>query len=123
MADGDSFSGSPQTLGYSPDANYNGADSFKFTVTDTGDPVGCSTSPPACDAPLTSLEQTVAITVNPVNDRPTTSASPSSLNLNEDGSTTVAVSGADVETGEVGRASWRESVEVVVVVAVSHKYS
>src|SRR4029078_7305131 len=80
------------------DGNYNGSDSFKFTVTDTGDPAGCSGSAPACDAALTPTEVTVPITVTPINDRPTAAATPSSLTLNEDGSSSVSVSGSDVET-------------------------
>jgi hypothetical protein len=40
---------------YSPAPNYSGPDSFKFTVTDTGD---------GASAPLTSAEATVSITVN-----------------------------------------------------------
>src|SRR5947208_7641948 len=59
-------------------------------------------STPPRHPPPTLLPYTTLFRSNPVNDRPTTSASPSSLNLNEDGSTTVAVSGADVETGAAG---------------------
>ena len=40
---------------YTPALNYSGPDSFKFTVTDTGD---------GASAPLTSSEATVSITVN-----------------------------------------------------------
>ena len=50
-----SLSGSGANLTYTPAPNYSGPDSFKFTVTDTGD--GAS---PA----LTSTEATVSITVN-----------------------------------------------------------
>src|SRR5262249_50896912 len=50
-----SLSGSGANLTYSPDANYSGPDSFKFTVRDTGDDL----APPA-----TSAEATVSITVN-----------------------------------------------------------
>src|SRR5262249_38398823 len=56
-----SLSGSAPNLTYTPGLNYNGSDSFKFTVTDTGDG-----SSPA----LTSAEATVNITVVPVNDLP-----------------------------------------------------
>jgi DNA/RNA endonuclease G (NUC1) len=49
------LSGSGAGWTYSPDANFSGADSFKFTVRDTGDDSA---------APLTSSEATVSITVN-----------------------------------------------------------
>jgi hypothetical protein len=49
------LSGAGANRTYTPGANYSGADSFKFTVTDTGDG-----SSPA----LTSAEATVSITVN-----------------------------------------------------------
>lgn len=55
------LSGTGSNVTYTPAANYNGADSFKFTVSDTAD--GSSPS-------LTSSEATVAITVTPVNDAP-----------------------------------------------------
>jgi hypothetical protein len=55
------LSGTGANRTYTPNANYNGPDSFKFTVTDTGDG-----SSPA----LTSAEATVSITVNAVNDAP-----------------------------------------------------
>src|SRR5438105_1342822 len=48
--------------------------------------------------PPSSGEVTVPITVNPVNDQPTAAASPASLTLNEDASTTVDLSASDVET-------------------------
>jgi lysophospholipase L1-like esterase len=51
------LTGTPPNLTYSPDANYNGSDSFKFTVTDTGD---------GASPPLTSSEATISITVNGV---------------------------------------------------------
>mgnify|MGYP001492512802 CR=1 FL=1 len=50
------LSGTAPNLTYTPNANYFGADSFTFTVTDNGG----ATSPAA----------TVSITVNPVNDAP-----------------------------------------------------
>jgi large repetitive protein len=62
--DGDTFTGSPQDVTYTASSNYHGADNFKFTVTDTGDPAGCSAAP--CDDPVTSSEVTVPITVNDV---------------------------------------------------------
>ena len=52
------LSGSGANRTYTPNAGYNGPDSFKFTVTDTGAPA------------LTSAEATVSITVNAVNDGP-----------------------------------------------------
>jgi len=58
---------------YAPAANYNGSDSFTYKVTDTGNPAGCTGSPPACDGPKTSTTQTVSLTVIPVNDQPTAS--------------------------------------------------
>jgi hypothetical protein len=58
---GSTFIGSPTDVTYQPNANFNGADRFKFKVTDTGD---------GSSAALDSDEVTVAITVNAVNDPP-----------------------------------------------------
>ena len=49
------LSGSGAGVTYTPNTNYSGPDSFKFTVRDTGD---------AAAAPVTSAEATVSITVN-----------------------------------------------------------
>ncbi|HEU0207444.1 MAG TPA: choice-of-anchor D domain-containing protein, partial [Candidatus Udaeobacter sp.] len=51
------LTGTAPNVTYNPATDYHGSDSFKFTVTDTGD----GTSPP-----LTSPEATVSITVNGV---------------------------------------------------------
>ena len=60
------LSGTGPNRTYSPAANYNGPDSFKFTVTDTGE----GASPPL------TVEATVSITVNPVNDVPSFTKGP-----------------------------------------------
>jgi hypothetical protein len=60
-AHGTLSAGTGQNRTYTPSLNYNGPDSFKFTVTDTGD---------GSSAALTSTEATVSITVNAVNDAP-----------------------------------------------------
>jgi Ca2+-binding RTX toxin-like protein len=67
---------------YEPDANFSGADSFTYKVTDRGDPDNCGAPGPGCDAPRTSSTETVSITVEPVNDAP--SASPFSDSVAED---------------------------------------
>jgi hypothetical protein len=55
------FNASTGAVTYDPADNYNGPDSFQFTVTDDTTAGG---------AALTSAAATVAITVNPVNDAP-----------------------------------------------------
>jgi hypothetical protein len=77
---------------YTPAANYNGPDSFAFTVTDDGSPAGSHANP----ADLTSDPATVYIVVNPVNDKPVATAQ--SVTVNEDGSVDIALAGTDVET-------------------------
>jgi hypothetical protein len=65
---------------YAPASNYNGGDSFTYSVTDRGDPDNCSAAP--CDAPKTSETRTFSLTVNPVNDQP--NASDGTASINED---------------------------------------
>jgi hypothetical protein len=74
------------TATYTPAANYNGPDSFTFSVTDTGDPAGTPGNV------LTSAVATVSITVDPVNDAPI--AAPQSVTVDEDGSQQVTLSGS-----------------------------
>lgn len=50
-----SLSGIAPDLTYDPDPDFNGADSFTFTVS---------------DGPLTSVDATVSLTIDPVNDQP-----------------------------------------------------
>src|SRR6056297_3104173 len=65
---------------YTPNADFNGADSFTFTVND-----GTADSAPA----------TISLTVNPVNDAPTADAGAASTD--EDTPVTVTLTGSDVE--------------------------
>lgn len=67
---------------YTPTANYNGKDTFTFTVKD-----GVLTSPAA----------TVDITVTPVNDAPTCVTPISSINVTEDTLKTISLSCKDVD--------------------------
>lgn len=78
------------TIKYTPAANYNGPDSFTYTVTDNGQ----SDSPAAND--FKSATGTVNLTVAAGNDAPTANAA--SAPVTEDGGTTVTLSGSDVET-------------------------
>ena len=65
-----SLSGTGQNRTYSPAPDYNGSDSFTFSVTDRGDPDNCSPVSATCDGPLTSAIKTISITVTAVNDAP-----------------------------------------------------
>jgi Tfp pilus tip-associated adhesin PilY1 len=65
---------------YTPNANYNGPDSFTFTVSD-----GASTTAPA----------TVGVTVQPVNDQP--SATAQSLTTDEDAPVGITLTGSDTD--------------------------
>ncbi len=75
------LSGVAPNLTYTPNANYNGADSFTFT---------------ASDASLTSAPATVSITVNPGNDAPT--ATPQSVSTAEDTAVAITLTGTDPES-------------------------
>ena len=79
---------------YTPTGHYNGPDSFKFTVTDSGDPAGSHSSP----GDLASLPATVDITVMPVNDPPV--ALDQAINVNKGGSVEIVLHASDVETPE-----------------------
>ena len=107
LAAGNIFLGSPSSVTYQPNANFNGADSFKFKVTDSGDPSGCSAAPPACSDDVSSDEVTVPITVNPVNDAPV--AVNDSYTATEDTALTVPTPGVlandtDVDAGDASGA-------------------
>ena len=74
------LTGTAPTLTYTPDANYNGGDAFTFKVND-----GVEDSAPA----------TVSITVNAINDTP--QAQPLSVEVLEDGSLPITLSGSDID--------------------------
>jgi hypothetical protein len=79
-----------------PAANYNGPDSFTYTITDRGDPDNCGAPSTTCSAKLTSLPATVSITVKPVNDAPV--ADPKTVTTVQNTSVAITLSGTDVET-------------------------
>src|SRR5205085_9516093 len=68
------LTGTAPHLTYVPNADYNGTDSFQFTVTDTGD--GASHA-------LTSTPSAVSITINPVNDAPVLTGVPATATTDE----------------------------------------
>jgi hypothetical protein len=72
------LSGSAPNLTYTPGDNFNGEDSFTFTVN---------------DGQLTSTPATVSISVNPINDAPL--ANPQSVATQQDTPISVALSGSD----------------------------
>ena len=98
------LSGPGENPTYTPNANFNGSDSFTYKVTDRGDPDNCSGGPPACDAAQSSATKTVSITIAPVNDAPV--AQDKGVSLAEDGSTPIDLSAlvSDVETSNANLA-------------------
>ena len=65
------LTGSGAELTYTPDTNFNGTDTFTFSVTDRGDPDNCG-EPIAdvCTAAKTSEIKTITLTIGAVNDAP-----------------------------------------------------
>lgn len=74
------LTGTAPDLTYTPDENYHGADSFTFTVN---------------DGTVDSLEATISLTVNPVNDAP--AADGQSPSTDEDTPLSVTLTGSDVD--------------------------
>ena len=68
---------------YTPNANYQGADSFTFKATDNGTPV------------FDSNVATVSLTITAVNDAPV--ATPQSVTTAEDTPKQITLGGADIE--------------------------
>ncbi len=64
------LAGSGPILAYAPDADFNGQDTFTYTVTDRGDPDDCGVPSIGCAAAQTSDIKTVTIIVDPVNAPP-----------------------------------------------------
>src|SRR5207302_415185 len=83
---------------YTPNAAFNGSDSFTYKVTDRGDPDNCGVPSTSCDASKTSATKTVSITSNPT--RRSSDLNDFSLSTNEDTAASVDLSAhvSDVET-------------------------
>jgi hypothetical protein len=97
------LSGTAPNLTYMPKFNYNGSDSFAYTVTDRGAPDNCGTPGPACLEAKTSGPATVSITVSPVNDPPEiTSLSPETQTVQySDRIATITISTTDIDSTEL----------------------
>ncbi len=74
------LTGSPPDVSYTPNADFNGQDSFTFT---------------ASDASSTSAPRVIQVAVLPVNDPPV--ATPQSLTTDEDTALAIVLSGSDVD--------------------------
>ena len=83
--DNGTLTGTAPDLQYTPDADFNGADSFTFTVTD--------------DAGAVSAPARVSIEVTPVNDAPV--AMSQSVAVVEDGAVAIVLAGSDVDGNAV----------------------
>ncbi|HEX2049213.1 MAG TPA: Ig-like domain-containing protein, partial [Actinomycetota bacterium] len=90
-----SLSGAGSNKTYTPDADFNGSDSFTYEVTDRGDPDDCSGA--GCDAALTSATKTVSIEVSAVNDAPELDVSAASVTGQYSDSVSFDVSATDVD--------------------------
>src|SRR5262249_23606261 len=92
--------GTATTTTYTPETNFNGTDSFTYSVTDRGDPDGCAGALPACAGPKTSTG-TVTVTVTPVNDAPsfTLPISPDQSVVQDSGPQTVTGFASNISAG------------------------
>ncbi|MEI9476509.1 MAG: Ig-like domain-containing protein [Deltaproteobacteria bacterium] len=90
------LSGIAPNLTYDPNRNYNGLDSFTYTVTDRGAPDNCGTPGLGCTEAKTSAPATVSITINPLNSQPL--AMVLQVFTAEDTPVAMTLSGSDLET-------------------------
>ena len=79
---------------YTPNANFNGSDSFTYTATDRGDPDGSLVNA------ATSLPGTVTITIRPVDDAPVIQPI-GTLTINEGSTLSYAVPASDVDNASL----------------------
>lgn len=92
------LAGTGSTRAFDSADNFNGTVEISYTVTDRGDPDGCS-APAPCDAPKTSEQKKVTVTVNPINDAPV--AVNDSATTDEDTPATGNVLGNDTDVDNV----------------------
>jgi large repetitive protein len=91
---------------YTPtEANYNGPDSFTYTITDNGKTNGVND--------FKSDTATVNVTVTPVNDAPAVNAGPNK-SANEDGTVSISSTFTDVDSGDAHtcQINWGEGTPV-----------
>src|SRR5215218_4760307 len=71
-----SLSGAGSTRNFTPAANFNGTVNIDYTPTDRGDPDKCSAANPPCAATEISVQKTLTVTVDAVNDAPSFTKGP-----------------------------------------------
>jgi hypothetical protein len=85
---------------YKPDDRFYGDDSFRFTVTDRGNPDNCGAPGPSCAPPLTSSPGTISIAIPrppaAVNLAP--QANPQTVSTNQNTPKPILLTGSDAET-------------------------
>ena len=93
------LSGSGGARTYTPAADFNGSDSFTYTVTDRGDPDNCGAPDRGATAPESDTG-TVSITVSAVNDAPVNTLPAGPVLALQDTNTPInGISVADVDAG------------------------
>ena len=94
------LSGTAPNLTYTPNANFNGLDSFTFTVNDGN---------------LTSAPASVSIAITPVNDTPVANAGPNQT-INEGAPVNLAGSGSDTD-GDTLTFAWTQTAGPAVILS------
>ena len=113
------LTGAGQSKTYTPAANYNGTDSFTYSVTDRGDPDACgAVVVNVCTAALTSATRTVSITIDPADDAPVAVGDIKTV-LEDAAATTIDVlaNDTDIDGGPKTIASANQPAHGTVVVA------
>ncbi len=107
-----SLGGEGPTRTFTPAADFNGTVNIDYTPADRGDPDKCKADDPSCAVARVSVQKTVSVTVDAVNDAPSFTKGPDQTIDEDSGAQSVSNWATDISAGPADEDGQRLTFEV-----------